>query len=326
MHPVLALKAFFLLSGALILAARLVPALSTRLLTYGARGTDPSSKPDRTNPSPGSVSRSNGRSPDLIDAISSVKVPHSWFTSFYVTITALSSYWILEIFTHGPVFRSLAQAATEHEPNYSMTVPQVFLTWALMSIQGGRRLYESAVLSRPSNSQMWVGHWLLGIAFYVAMSISVWIEGSPALLSLKTFHITDLRLPAPTLRTFLTLPVFLLASGAQNDAHRYLASLRAPSAKKPSTPASAPPVYKLPEHPLFHRIVCPHYTAEGIIYVALAVIAAPEGRWVNGTLTCAMLFAVANLAVTADGAKRWYEARFGEGSVRGKWRMIPFVF
>ncbi|KAL9084439.1 MAG: hypothetical protein Q9165_008077 [Trypethelium subeluteriae] len=169
---------------------------------------------------------------------------------------------------------------------------------------------------------MWVGHWIIGIAYYTGVSIAVWIEGSPALLNLQTPQLTDLRFTAPTFRTFVSVPFFLLASGAQNDAHRYLASLR--PASPPS--GSAKPVYKIPEHPLFHTVVCPHYTAECAIYLALTVMAAPKGYWINWTLASVLFFVVVNLGITADGTKRWYASKFGEASVRGKWRLIPYVF
>jgi hypothetical protein len=52
------------------------------------------------------------------------------------------------------------------------------LCMALMLIQGGRRLYESIEFAKPSNSQMWVVHWLLGLCFYAGITTAVWIEGA----------------------------------------------------------------------------------------------------------------------------------------------------
>ena len=59
-----------------------------------------------------------------------------------------------------------------------MSIDQIVLTWSLMSIQGVRRLLESSLLAKSSESKMWFVHWLLGIAFYLAVGISVWIEGA----------------------------------------------------------------------------------------------------------------------------------------------------
>ena len=116
---------------------------------------------------------------------------------------------------------------------------------------------------------------------------------------------------APTLRTMICLPLFLFASGLQHDCHEYLFSLKR---------------YSLPNHPLFRLVVCPHYTAECVIYLSLALLAAPSGRWINRTLFCALVFVVVNLGVTASITRRWYARRFGEDAVRMRWRMIPWIY
>ncbi len=58
-----------------------------------------------------------------------------------------------------------------------MSKEQILLTWALMSAQGCRRLYESIRLAKPSNAKMWFVHWILGWAFYAGMGLAVWVEG-----------------------------------------------------------------------------------------------------------------------------------------------------
>lgn len=58
----------------------------------------------------------------------------------------------------------------------------------------------------------------------------------------------------------------------------------------------------------------------------MAVIAAPEGEPINKTILAALIFVTINLGITADMSKGWYEAKFGEESVAGRWRIIPFAF
>lgn len=58
------------------------------------------------------------------------------------------------------------------------TVHQVVVVWVLLLIQGSRRLYECVYILKPGKSRMWVGHYLLGIAFYVGMSVAIWVEGT----------------------------------------------------------------------------------------------------------------------------------------------------
>ena len=107
------------------------------------------------------------------------------------------------------------------------------------------------------------------------------------------------------------MPIFLLASGIQHDCHHFLFSLKK---------------YTLPTHPAFRRIVCPHYTAECVVYLSLALLAAPKGEIVNKTLLSALAFVVINLGTTASNTKQWYLRKFGEDSVRERWNMIPWIY
>jgi 3-oxo-5-alpha-steroid 4-dehydrogenase 3 len=177
---------------------------------------------------------------------------------------------------------------------------------------------------------MWFVHWLLGLAFYLAATVAIWIEGTGMRLrtrskryaltiftlleTLMTHKLTldDVQVTtAPTLRTFLCLPLFLIASGVQHDCHHYLFSLKK---------------YTLPTHPMFQRIVCPHYTAECVIYLSLTLLAAPSGEMVNKTLLSCFTFVTVNLGVTAAISKRWYEQKFGLDAVKERWNMIPGLF
>lgn len=103
----------------------------------------------------------------------------------------------------------------------------------------------------------------------------------------------------------------MLASGLQHDCHAYLASLKK---------------YTLPEHPAFSLALCPHYFAECLIYVALSIIAAPSGHFINRTIFCALIFVTINLGVTADGTKTWYEQKFGKDTVGSRARMVPLLY
>jgi 3-oxo-5-alpha-steroid 4-dehydrogenase 3 len=58
-----------------------------------------------------------------------------------------------------------------------MTLNQVVLAWSFMALQGTRRLYESITLAKPSKAKMWVGLWVIGVAYYIVMGIAVWVEG-----------------------------------------------------------------------------------------------------------------------------------------------------
>jgi 3-oxo-5-alpha-steroid 4-dehydrogenase 3 len=127
----------------------------------------------------------------------------------------------------------------------------------------------------------------------------------------KSFDFSHLTIEPPSLRTFVGCLIFILASGVQHDCHGYLASLKK---------------YSVPEHPVFQRLVCPHYFVECLIYFAISIVAAPAGAILNWTVVCALILVAGNLGVTADGTREWYVQKFGPDSMSGKWRMIPFVF
>jgi 3-oxo-5-alpha-steroid 4-dehydrogenase 3 len=115
----------------------------------------------------------------------------------------------------------------------------------------------------------------------------------------------------PSTKTCIAFPLFTLASVVQHDCHVYLAGLEK---------------YTLPQRHLFRFVVCPHYTSECIIYVAIAIVAAPEGQAFNRTVLAGLAFVVSNLAVTADSTWKWYAERFGSSSLEGRWRMLPYIF
>ncbi|OXV07051.1 hypothetical protein Egran_05183 [Elaphomyces granulatus] len=291
-------RAFYIISTFTLLLINALPSLRGCLIDYGARAKAADSK------------KGNNKSKDK-EISTSWTVPHSYFTHFYIFSILASTFWAVQILQRGPAFRALAEGLSEKHRLQSMSVNQVILCWSLMAIQGSRRLYECIAIAKSSKSRMGFLHWLLAIAYYAATNVAVWIEGSGALLStdikLEHFRITT----PPSLRTMLFVPIFLIASGIQHDSHQYLASLK---------------TYTIPSHPLFQRIICPHYTAECVIYISLAFLAAPQGEMLNKTMLSCLFFVVSNLGVTAGGTANWYREKFGEEGVRGRWRMIPWIY
>jgi 3-oxo-5-alpha-steroid 4-dehydrogenase 3 len=168
-------QGFFLLAaGAVVAVAVMPPDAKTLLMDYGARKAHKASA-DGPSPSP---SQHDGWLLSLIDAVTSwTQVPHSWFSNFYVVSLACSIFWLVQYVGNGAVLRSIASSqASAHEP--SSTLAQVALGWLMMFLQATRRVYEHVTVIKPSKSTMWIVHWLLGLLFYLSMSVSVWVEGS----------------------------------------------------------------------------------------------------------------------------------------------------
>ena len=163
MDPAQLCKIFFGFGTAVNLGGTLIPPFRERIMNYGSRSTESkTSIPEKKSP--------------LLDHIASFKVPHTWFTHYYAVSAGSSILWAHQILTRGQAFKLLA-AYLRPTTSESMTANQVLLAWFMMSVQGTRRLYESITLTKPSKSKMWLGLWAIGIAYYVAMGITVWIEG-----------------------------------------------------------------------------------------------------------------------------------------------------
>lgn len=115
-----------------------------------------------------------------MDALATWQVPHQYFTHYYVLSALTSGFWISQLVTKGLAFQFVVSHMRDEHLQNSMTLHQTVLCTALMLIQGGRRLYESLALAKPSSSRMWVVHWLLGLCFYAGITTAVWVEGAGA--------------------------------------------------------------------------------------------------------------------------------------------------
>ncbi|KAL4953412.1 hypothetical protein BDW69DRAFT_4813 [Aspergillus filifer] len=331
MDAVDALRAFFLFAACTIFTVSLPDSLRSRFIPYGARATSAAAAQSETSVSSSTTkpafksssasfsSSSLSSGPPVgspvaraLDYIAALRVPHSYFTQFYVISVLSSIFWALQLLSHGRAFQAIAtRISTEHLQQQHVSINQVMLAWGLMLIQGVRRLHECLSFSKPSSSKMWFVHWLAGLGFYLAVAVAVWIEGAGTIQSYKP-SLHDFNLTSRfSVRTLISLPMFIIASGLQHDCHHYLFSLEK---------------YTLPAHPMFSYILCPHYTSECIIYLSLALLGAPLGETFNKTLLSAVFFVAVNLGITASTTRTWYMQKFGDAAVKGKWNMIPFIF
>lgn len=313
LEPRVLLQAFYLLASVALLFVYLTPVLNKRFLAYGARdAAEPPRGKQDSSTNLESQTKAAGMNL-LLDRIANLKVPHRWFIHFYVVSVLSSALWAHQIITQGQLYCFVASfAPASDDPNPCI---RVVGCWALLAIQGMRRLYEC--LRQPQGSStMWVGHYVMGIAFYLATSIAIWIEGLPAL---KAFHalgndcnVTYKASKEPVAVSDLIANAVIFGCFMdQHVLHTHLASLKK---------------YTLPTHPTFQWIVAPHYTCECLIYLALAFLSRPSGYYLNHTMAAALVFVVINLGISADGTKKWMQTKFGNGSVAKKWRMLPGIW
>ncbi|UKZ77786.1 hypothetical protein TrVFT333_005512 [Trichoderma virens FT-333] len=292
---------FFTVSAGCVFMIQVLPDdMRSALMDYGAR---------RAKPSQASAEKTKAQAPSqgFFDVLTSYgQLPHSWFIHFYIASVLWSIFWGWQFMSKGSLMRTMAEMQHRSQsPEVNLT--GTLVAWLLMSYQGVRRLFECIFVTKPGSSPMWFVHWVLGLAYYTATGVSVWIHGSRAILqsweSPQPIHFTP--------QIIIGAAVFGFAGAQQNHCHSHLAGLKK---------------YTLPNEGWFKYLICPHYTFECILYLSLAVVAAPAGCMVNRSVLCALAFVLTNLGATAYGTKAWYADKFGADKLAGKWTMIPFVF
>ncbi|KAH8663667.1 3-oxo-5-alpha-steroid 4-dehydrogenase-like protein [Tricladium varicosporioides] len=298
--PVQICRIFFTLGTAVDLGGIFIPSFRENIMNYGSRKDIREKR---------NVDENNFTK--LIRYLATFQVPHSWFTHYYLVSVMSSIFWAVQAYNNGPVFTFLASYSKPKSA--TVTLSHVLLAWAMMSVQGVRRLYESLAFTKPSQAQMWIGLWIIGMAYYVVMGVAVWIEGIDTLCK---SHSSDnilgaLEFSMPAAKATTAIAIFSLGSITQFICHKHLAGLKK---------------YSLPQHPLFRLVICPHYTSECLVYVAIAIMAAPQGYVLNRSVLAGLGFVGSNLGVTADSTKEWYSAKFGAKSMENRWRMIPYVY
>ncbi|KIV80296.1 hypothetical protein PV11_07809 [Exophiala sideris] len=289
-----ALRAFYILSSLAIIIVRLIPALRDRFLSYGARDVNAHRRGQAQ------AAKQPALSVQILDYAATWKVPHSWFIHFYIVSVVAS--------TMGLCF---------FRPRDSINWPgTTTLCGTLMLVQGIRRLLECMFLTKPSQSRMWIGHYAIGVAFYIATNIAIWVQ-RPDEKEQGFGRESGQKAMAGrlwTVNVWLYVFVFFYASWVQSLCHQHLAALQK---------------YTLPHVGMFRTIIAPHYTAECAIYLSLAFLRdAHQGGQIDSTLLCALIFVVVNLGVTADGTREWILAKFPEkrSEIEKRWVMLPPVW
>lgn len=178
-------QAFFLLAAGGVLAVAAMPRDAKALLVdYGARKAQTAgagaAKADEPLP-PNPKGQQHGWLLPSIAAVTSwTQVPHAWFGAFYAVSLACSVFWLAQYLGDGAVLRFLVarQVSAAQAAAPSATAGQVALGWLMMFLQAARRVFEHATVVKSSKSTMWVAHWVLGLLFYLFISVAVWVEGS----------------------------------------------------------------------------------------------------------------------------------------------------
>lgn len=162
-------RAFYVFAAYAIIIVRFIPDLRDRFLEYGARSD--ASTSTTTTKETFFPRWFRIQFDPVLDWLADMTVPHSWFYHFYLCSTICSAIWI---YVYSQFL--LDSSTGSNLQKVSDWNSRAFLGLLLMQFQGLRRLYECLVVAKPSYSRMWVGHYFIGIAFYLFTNVAIWLE------------------------------------------------------------------------------------------------------------------------------------------------------
>ncbi|RCK55520.1 Polyprenol reductase [Candida viswanathii] len=224
---------------------------------------------------------------ELIDFISSsLVVPKSWFTHFYITLFTLTS----------AIFLSSFHESASPDP---VKFKNLMLIHRLLWVQGLRRLTECLTVSKFStSSKMNFSHYAIGLSHYILISLATYL----GLLKYGSHEIPDF-----TVFDAVLSIVFGVLSLLQFSAHYHLASLIK---------------YTVPD---FAFVASPHYFYEILIYAVLLIFSVKDGYdMVSLTFASAWFFVVSNLTISSVETYRYYQDKFKE-EFKLKWAIFPGI-
>lgn len=264
-------SAYFAVVTAVIIATKAVPDLR-QLLHYG-----------KVSLLDGNVNwLARSRVARLVNALARITVPKAWFRHFYL------------------VFAVLQWSQLLLAPELIWQPSKYLVVWVLLVIQATRRLVESFCLTKwGSSSRMHVSHYLVGIFYYVGVSLACWT-------GLQTQK-SEARFGPLDLAVFVIFGVF---SVDQFQNHRHLALLVK---------------YSVPKFRLFGVVSCAHYLDEIVIYLSIVtevLVHGGHGR-LDMALMASWVFVVVNLSVSAIETHNYYQVKFDDYAV--PYAVLPYL-
>lgn len=179
------IRSFYIFASYAIIIVRFIPDLRFRFLDYGARSSK-SSKPQKKDDSVFPTWVRDQVDP-LLDTAADITVPHNWFSHFYVVSTVCTAFWMSVLVREGQV--GLFGRRTWYRNIWQL---RTAICMVLLQVQGLRRLFESLVVAKSSKSRMWIGHYLIGLAFYLVTNVAIWLEpGTSCLLLSLSFQTSN---------------------------------------------------------------------------------------------------------------------------------------
>ncbi|XP_071342998.1 polyprenal reductase isoform X2 [Trachinotus anak] len=244
-------------------------------------------------------------------------VPKRWFWHFYALSVCWNGFllvlYLSFIFQHQshPSWLTVMLDILTGVPSTDSQVPQLstLLVQLLLWVHSLRRLLECLFVSVFSDGTMHLVQYVFGLGYYIVLGLTVLCsdhvgKGTGSLLSqLDWVHVAGVTL-------------FTAASLLQHQSVVLLARLRTGKSGAVETLA-----HRVPKGGWFELVSCPHYFAELLIYISLALVFGG----LSLTWWFVVLYVLFNQSLAAQLCHDLYISKY-ESYPRHRKAFIPFVF
>ncbi|KAM6076069.1 polyprenal reductase isoform 2-T2 [Chlamydotis macqueenii] len=264
----------------------------------------------------GKAKRGYGQRPAWLRLL---QVPKRWFTHFYVVSVLWNGCLLLWLFRAEflggslpswiqPVHRALGRDSQSEDTGneHSSALLVLLLLW----LHSCRRLAECLWTSVFSNGVIHIVQYCFGLVYYIAIGSTVLCQvpanirnGKELSVHVSWYHIVG-------------VAMYVWASLHQHRCLVILANLRKTKSGKVISLS-----HSVPFGDWFERVSCPHYFAELLIYVSMAI----TFGFGNVTWWCVVMYILFNQALAAVLCHEFYQNNFSSYPKHRK-AFIPFVF
>ncbi|XP_035405791.1 polyprenol reductase [Cygnus atratus] len=247
------------------------------------------------------------------------QVPKRWFTHFYIVSVLWNGFLLIELFQaeflgavlppwiqrlHSAFGRDLQNQNTDSEHFSALLV--LLLLW----LHSFRRLAECLCTSVFSNGVIHIVQYCFGLGYYIVLGTTVLWQvpinvrhGKESSVQICWYHVVG-------------IAVYIWASLHQHRCLVILANLRKSKSGKVISLS-----HSIPFGDWFERVSCPHYFAELLIYVSMAITLGLD----NVTWWFVVMYVLFNQALAAVLCHEFYQKKFTSYPKHRK-AFVPFVF
>ena len=252
-----------------------------------------------------------------------IQVPKSYFKHFYIFAVLLMGFLfilcirILIFEENLPTWMKDFFKWFCHPDLKTSTTPEgILIVMLLFNVQCWRRLYECLYINIDTGSKMNILHYIVGFAHYFCAAIGYlsespgfapypdsydnllqWLHIEPSLIKIRWYQICAVIL-------------FFVAWRKQFESHKIFAELKTKTAHN----------HSIPHGGWFQYVSCPHYFAEILIYLSLAIILGTNHQ--TGWLV--FVWVLTNQIIAGLMSHWWYQKTFPNYPTRRK-AVIPYV-